>query len=42
LIRDLRAFQNESWSVDEIRPLDMFPQTFHLETLAVLSKTSDA
>ena len=37
LARDLRVWLDKGWSVDEIRAYDMFPQTAHLELLAVLS-----
>ena len=37
LARDLRIWLDKGWSVDEIRAYDMFPQTAHLELLAVLS-----
>jgi 23S rRNA (uracil1939-C5)-methyltransferase len=36
LARDLRGFQAEGWRVTHIRPYDMFPNTAHLEVLAVL------
>jgi 23S rRNA (uracil1939-C5)-methyltransferase len=37
LARDLQRFSTK-WKVDYLQPLDMFPQTAHLECLAVLSK----
>lgn len=36
LARDLRVFLESGYSVDCIQPLDMFPQTFHLETAVLL------
>jgi 23S rRNA (uracil1939-C5)-methyltransferase len=40
LARDLRIWIDKGWAVDEIRAYDMFPQTAHLEMLAVLSPPS--
>jgi tRNA/tmRNA/rRNA uracil-C5-methylase (TrmA/RlmC/RlmD family) len=37
LARDLAAFRDAGYTIDEIQPLDMFPQTYHLETVTVLS-----
>jgi 23S rRNA (uracil1939-C5)-methyltransferase len=36
LARDLRAFLAEGYAVSLVQPFDMFPQTFHVETLAML------
>ena len=36
MARDLRSFQADGWRVTHIRPYDMFPNTAHLEVLAVL------
>ncbi len=36
LARDLRLLLDRGWSVRELRAYDMFPQTAHLETLALL------
>ena len=36
LARDLRAFLARGYVVELVQPFDMFPQTFHVETLAVL------
>lgn len=38
LARDLAAFTKAGYSIEEIKPFDMFPQTYHLETVAVLRK----
>ncbi len=37
LARDLAEWIRRGWTVDEVRAYDMFPQTAHLEMLAVLS-----
>jgi 23S rRNA (uracil1939-C5)-methyltransferase len=38
LVRDLAALQKTGYRIEELQPLDMFPQTYHLETVAVLRK----
>ena len=38
LARDLRDFIEEGYVIKKIIPFDMFPQTYHLETLAVLTR----
>lgn len=38
LARDLRKFSETGYSLKEIQPFDLFPQTFHLETIVLLSK----
>lgn len=40
LARDLTAFTAASYEVDQIHLVDMFPQTFHLETVVSLVKKS--
>lgn len=37
LIRDLKILQ-ESYYIDFVQPYDMFPQTYHIETLVKLTK----
>ncbi len=37
MARDLVRFRQEGWSVDTVRAYDMFPQTTHLEMLAILT-----
>ena len=39
LARDLKEFTKKSYKVRRIAPVDMFPQTGHVETVALLSKT---
>ena len=38
LFRDLGLFLTRGWKLDWCRPLDFFPQTFHLESLSLLRK----
>ncbi|WP_373441181.1 23S rRNA (uracil(1939)-C(5))-methyltransferase RlmD [Metamycoplasma equirhinis] len=38
LVRDLLIFKEKGYSINSIQPFDMFPQTFHVETVALLSK----
>jgi 23S rRNA (uracil1939-C5)-methyltransferase len=37
LARDLLAFRERGWTIDSIKAFDMFPQTSHVELLALLS-----
>ncbi len=36
LSRDLRAMVDSGYTLAELHLVDMFPQTFHIETIAVL------
>jgi 23S rRNA (uracil1939-C5)-methyltransferase len=36
--RDLKAMVDSGYTVVELHMVDLFPQTFHLETVAVLRK----
>lgn len=38
LCRDLAALQQEGFTVKKIQPVDMFPQTHHIETITLLEK----
>ena len=38
LVRDLAALCQEGFSLRALQPIDMFPQTHHLETVALLEK----
>lgn len=38
LARDLKQFSAASWKISEMHLLDLFPQTFHIESLAVLRR----
>jgi 23S rRNA (uracil1939-C5)-methyltransferase len=35
LARDLRTFVDSGWRVDAVTPVDLMPQTFHIEVVAV-------
>ncbi len=38
LVRDLADLEKAGYTVQELQPFDMFPQTYHLETVTVLVK----
>lgn len=38
LSRDLRVLRDAGWKLSAVRPYDMFPQTDHVEALAVLTR----
>lgn len=40
LARDLRLLADLDYCVENVQPLDMFPQTYHVECLAVLSRAA--
>ena len=42
LCRDLASLQQQGFTVKIIQPLDMFPQTHHIETVTVLEKSVPA
>ena len=37
LARDLKALKEAGYTIERVKSFDMFPQTFHVETVAVLS-----
>ena len=38
LARDVRKLLNSGYTIEEIQPIDMFPQTYHIETIVKLVK----
>ena len=40
LARDLKILCSGAYSIDSIQPLDMFPQTHHVENIVILKKTT--
>ncbi len=38
LARDLKSLTENDYKLEKIRPFDMFPQTFHIESVVLLSK----
>ena len=38
LARDLAHLDELGWQVDTVQPVDLFPQTFHIETLVKLTR----
>jgi 23S rRNA (uracil1939-C5)-methyltransferase len=42
LARDLKYLCDNGYSLERVRPCDMFPHTVHVETVCLLSKLSEA
>ncbi|WP_029512926.1 23S rRNA (uracil(1939)-C(5))-methyltransferase RlmD [Mycoplasmopsis iners] len=38
MVRDIQKLIQKDYQIDYVKPVDMFPQTFHIECVAVLSK----
>ena len=41
LARDLRRFQEQGYFTREMTPVDMFPRTAHVETVAWLARSKE-
>lgn len=41
LVEDLKIFLNFGYNIDSIECIDMFPNTFHVETVVLMSKVND-
>ncbi len=42
LARDLQKLTAQGWKIDRVQPFDMFPQTYHVETVVLLSPADKA
>lgn len=42
LARDLAELSKSGYAIDQIQPIDMFPHTYHVENIALLTRTSSA
>jgi 23S rRNA (uracil1939-C5)-methyltransferase len=40
LARDVRQLLNRHYALIEVQPIDLFPHTYHIETMAVLQRVS--
>src|SRR5262249_45257408 len=41
LARDVKVLANHGYRIERLTPLDLMPQTFHVETVAVLTNIPD-
>jgi len=41
LARDLRFLIDQGYTVDTVQPVDMFPQTYHVETVVLMSRAKE-
>jgi 23S rRNA (uracil1939-C5)-methyltransferase len=39
LARDIRRIAESSYQLKSVQPVDMFPQTYHIETVALLNRS---
>ncbi len=42
MARDLKFFEEQGYHCERVQPVDMFPQTYHIETVCSLSQSSAA
>jgi 23S rRNA (uracil1939-C5)-methyltransferase len=42
LTRDVRVLLDHGYALIEVQPLDLFPHTYHLETVALLLRSNRA
>ena len=40
LARDVALFVRQSYPVEQVQPVDMFPQTYHIETVVLFRKAN--
>lgn len=39
--RDAKILKSEGYEIKEVQPVDMFPQTMHVETVCLMSRVKD-
>jgi 23S rRNA (uracil1939-C5)-methyltransferase len=39
LARDVRSLLDQQYALIEVQPIDLFPHTYHIETIVVLQRT---
>ena len=40
LARDLKAFARHGYTIQQVRPFDLFPQTYHIESVTLLGRNA--
>ncbi|MGI6105468.1 MAG: 23S rRNA (uracil(1939)-C(5))-methyltransferase RlmD [Raoultibacter sp.] len=41
LARDIARFENHGYQLSKVQPIDLFPQTYHVETVVLMSRVKD-
>lgn len=41
LARDLKILADKDYSVKKVQPIDMFPQTYHVETIVLITRVKE-